>query len=250
MGLEQLTDINLALIGIAFFVAGCVKGVLGFGTPLIVIPVVTALFDVVTALVIVAIPTLIPNLWQMWQFRRSSERQWQLAYLLAGMLPGIAIGVSILSKYQASTLLPQMLGLMIFFFLISRSLKIDRTLSATKAKQVAFPAGVATGFLAGTVGITAPVTLTYLVAQRLPRRCFIFQVSTIFAVMGGLQAIFFHRQNLVDFNVLMFSVLGLLPLFVGMWIGQMIGGKISESIFEKLVYCVLGGIGLKLVLVI
>ena len=64
MGLEQLTDINLALIGIAFFVAGCVKGVLGFGTPLIVIPV-TALFDVVTALVIVAIPTLIPNLWQM-----------------------------------------------------------------------------------------------------------------------------------------------------------------------------------------
>ena len=68
--------------------------------------------------------------------------------------------------------------------------------------------------------------------------------------MGGLQAIFFHRQNLVEINILMFSVLGLLPLFVGMWIGQMIGGKISESIFEKLVYCVLGGIGLKLVLVI
>jgi uncharacterized membrane protein YfcA len=248
VGIEHLSDLNVVLIASTFFFAGVVKGILGFGTPLIVIPVVTALFDVVTALVMVAIPTLIPNLWQMWQFRNARDRHEQLLFLIVGMIPGIAIGASILAQHHASVILSQSLGLMICVFLLTRFFSIDKMVSSHGAKLLSFPVGVATGFLAGTVGITSPVTLTYLAAQKLSRRLFIYQVSAVFAAMGGLQAVFFYRQNLADLDILFLSVLGLFPLFFGMLIGQIVGAQISQSSFEKLVYAALGFIGVKLII--
>lgn len=56
------------------------KGATGMGAPLIAIPVMTALFDVRLAVVVMLLPSLYTNLWQLWIFRahRPSPLPWRV----------------------------------------------------------------------------------------------------------------------------------------------------------------------------
>ena len=243
-----LSGVDITLIGLAFFVAGLVKGILGLGIPFIIIPVVTAVTDVVTALALVALPTIIPNLVQLWQFRQHRLEFSHTVMLVAGLVPGVWLGAVILVDLQTSSLVTQILGGMLLLYLGSRVVRSPLALTTTMAKGLAIPAGFGSGFLGGLVGISAPISLTYLSAQRLERPQFIFQVSIFFGVIGSCQVIFYLHQGLADYPIIALSSIGLIPLFGGMYLGQVMGKYLSQSSFEKLVLAVLCVIGLKLVL--
>ena len=49
---------------VAFMIAGFVKGVVGFGFPIIALIILTLSIGLLDALALVVIPTLITNLWQ------------------------------------------------------------------------------------------------------------------------------------------------------------------------------------------
>jgi uncharacterized membrane protein YfcA len=243
-----LSGVDVTLIGLAFFVAGLVKGILGLGIPFIIIPVVTAVTDVVTALALVALPTIIPNLVQLWQFRQHRLEFSHTAMLVAGLVPGVWLGAVMLVDLQTSSLVTQILGGMLLLYLGSRVVRSPLTLTSTMSKGLAIPAGFGSGFLGGLVGISAPISLTYLSAQRLERPQFIFPVSIFFGVIGSCQVRFYLHQGLADYPIIALSSIGLVPLFVGMYLGQVTGKYLSQSSFEKLVLAVLCVIGLKLVL--
>ena len=243
-----LSGVDVTLIGLAFFVAGLVKGILGLGIPFIIIPVVTAVTDVVTALALVALPTIIPNLVQLWQFRQHRLEFSHTAMLVAGLVPGVWLGAVMLVDLQTSSLVTQILGGMLLLYLGSRVVRSPLALTTTMAKGLAIPAGLGSGFLGGLVGISAPISLTYLSAQRLDRPQFIFQVSIFFGVIGSCQVIFYLHQGLADYPIIALSSIGLIPLFGGMYLGQVMGKFLSQSSFEKLVLAVLFVIGLKLAL--
>ena len=243
-----LSGVDITLIGLAFFVAGLVKGILGLGIPFIIIPVVTAVTDVVTALALVALPTIIPNLVQLWQFRQHRLEFSHTVMLVAGLVPGVWLGAVILVDLQTSSLVTQILGGMLLLYLGSRVVRSPLALTTTMARGLAIPAGFGSGFLGGLVGISAPISLTYLSAQRLDRPQFIFQVSIFFGVIGSCQVIFYLHQGLADYPIIALSSIGLIPLFGGMYLGQVMGKYLSQSSFEKLVLVVLCFIGLKLVL--
>jgi len=53
----------------ALALGGTLKGATGMGAPLTAIPVMTALFDVRLAVVVMLLPNLYTTLWQLWIFR-------------------------------------------------------------------------------------------------------------------------------------------------------------------------------------
>ena len=61
----SLTLTELVFAGLALFLAGSVKGVLGIGTPLVGVPAMTLLTDPATAAASIAIPSLLANVVQL-----------------------------------------------------------------------------------------------------------------------------------------------------------------------------------------
>jgi uncharacterized membrane protein YfcA len=54
----------LAIAAIAFTLAGFVKGVVGFGFPIITLIILTLTIGLLDALAIIVIPTIVTNIWQ------------------------------------------------------------------------------------------------------------------------------------------------------------------------------------------
>ena len=60
----MLDGTALIVVCAIFALAGGVKGLLGFGLPAVSLGLLTALFDLVTAISLMLIPSFVTNLWQ------------------------------------------------------------------------------------------------------------------------------------------------------------------------------------------
>ena len=65
----DISNLEPALIVGAFLFGGFCKGISGGGVPIIAVPVVTALTDVRLAIVLIAIPSVIQNIYQVCKYR-------------------------------------------------------------------------------------------------------------------------------------------------------------------------------------
>ena len=70
IGVRISSDLHAHLAAFAALaLGGTLKGATGMGAPLIAIPVMTALFDVRLAVVVMLLPNLYTTLWQLLFFR-------------------------------------------------------------------------------------------------------------------------------------------------------------------------------------
>ena len=55
---------------LTFVIAGIIKGAIGSGVPVVVVPVLTMLYDVKLAIAVLVAPNLFSNALQVWQYRQ------------------------------------------------------------------------------------------------------------------------------------------------------------------------------------
>ena len=55
---------------LTFAIAGIIKGAIGSGVPVVVVPVLTMLYDVKLAIAVLVAPNLFSNALQVWQYRQ------------------------------------------------------------------------------------------------------------------------------------------------------------------------------------
>jgi hypothetical protein len=60
-----ITPATLSLIGLAFLLAGMVKGIIGMGLPTVAMSVLGLLIGTPEAVALLALPTLLTNTWQL-----------------------------------------------------------------------------------------------------------------------------------------------------------------------------------------
>jgi uncharacterized membrane protein YfcA len=60
-----ITPATLSLIGLAFMLAGMVKGIIGMGLPTVAMSVLGLLMGAPEAVALLALPTLVTNTWQL-----------------------------------------------------------------------------------------------------------------------------------------------------------------------------------------
>jgi hypothetical protein len=111
---------------------------------------------------------------------------------------------------------------------------------------LAGPVGFAAGLLQGSSGISAPITLTFLNAMRLPRTTFIATVSTFFLIQTAMQLPALAFVGLLTCERLLISLaaFGVLALF--MPVGEWLGGKLSPAIFDKVILSLLALLAAKM----
>ena len=104
--LMHLPLISLAAVLAALFVAGMTKGLLGIGMPIIAVPLLNLVVDLRVTVALLAIPLIITNIPQAIRGHRIPVVLRRLYPILAGMVVGVAIGVTILSITDPAYLKP------------------------------------------------------------------------------------------------------------------------------------------------
>lgn len=118
-------DLNtdfLIIFSLIIFISSLVHGSIGFGFPMIATPLLAMVTDMKTAILYIAIPTLLINLISIYSegnFLQAVKRFYPLA--LMGMI-GSAIGTQILI-YSGTDFFKLLLALSIFLYLLYKNLK-------------------------------------------------------------------------------------------------------------------------------
>lgn len=237
---------GLVVAMIAYALGGILKGAIGAGTPVVVIPLMSIYFDVPFAVSVFVLPALASNVWQGWTYRAALMDRGFVLRLALGAGTGALFG-SILLASLPSEMLSLAVGILALCYIGFRLLRPDWLLRREIADRVVLPVGVLAGILQGAAGISAPVSMTFLHALRLPRPQFIATISVLFSAMAIVQMPTLIGLGVLDGPRLMISLLACLPLFLAMPVGAWLIRHVRPEIFDRLIMLLLFVIALGLI---
>ena len=239
------TGILLGALGLAL--GGVLKGATGAGAPILAVPLLAMLYDVPLAVAIFTLPSLMANTWQGWRFRRhqlAPGLTWGFA--LAGAA-GAGVGSAMLVGLPSDALLLGVAGT-VFLYIGFRLARPDWALELGLATRLAAPAGFAGGILQGAVGVSAPVSITFLNAVQMERAAFIATISVFFAAMSMVQIPLLAAWGVLTPTRALLSAAAILPLVAAMPLGNYLARFIAKETFDRLILVLLALIALRLVL--
>jgi uncharacterized protein len=135
--------------------SGVVKGVLGVGLPLILVPLTTQFIEVPAAVALLTVPMIATNIGQALQGGRTIPAIWRLWPMLAGLVPGTLIGVHLLISIDRRWL-SAFVGVS-FILLAAMLLALPRVRVSPRADRWAAPL---VGLIAGLLGGVSTPTLS------------------------------------------------------------------------------------------
>jgi uncharacterized membrane protein YfcA len=228
--IDLLSDPSIAIVAIfAFLLGGIVKGAMGFGMPMVAIPVLTAVHSLPMALSIAIVPVIATNIWQLWKFRAHRRSDVLPKFLATGVF-GLFAGALVLS-YVRNAYLEIGLGLFVLSYLARRTRK-----NAPADPRFAPAFGFAAGVAHGTVGLSGLVGSPYFHALGLTRPKFIFCNTAMFMMFSVLHLV---SLNLYSDGAVWIGFATLIPAFTGLWIGDKLSARLSSSGFSRLITCML-----------
>jgi hypothetical protein len=201
---------------LTFVIAGIIKGAIGSGVPVVVVPVLTMLYDVKLAIAVLVAPNLFSNALQVWQYR---QHLLPLRFLLSFAVAGGA-GI-VLGTWGLVVLSPTLLSLgvaaAILLYLIIKL-----------AKRTA--------------------TLPFMNAMQLERRVFIGSISVFFVAITLVQIPALLSAGILTGERTLYSLGALLVILAAMPIGAQLGRRLPHRWFDNLIMCLLASIALKIIL--
>lgn len=243
MSIEVLLPAILAI----FLVAGMVKGVLGFGLPIITMSLLPFVIPVEQAIVLSAIVQPFTNIFQLVStggYQRAIQVAWPV---IATLVPGVAIGAWYLTSLDGRALL-MIVGVTISAFALINLL--GYRIAIRPERRV--PAGLGFGLIAGIFGALTSLNgwafILYLVGLDTPRDVFRGSIALLFLVSGTLISSSFWIVGLLDGKLALIGGAALATAFPGMWIGERIGRRIPADTFRKLLLVSLILIGTAMVI--
>lgn len=237
---------SVLFVFLALALGGILKGATGAGTPVVAVPVLTMIYGVKFAIVVMLMPNLLTNIGQAWAFRGAQpSRILVWGFALAGCV-GVLIGTAMLVTVSQA-LLTLFVAASIFLYIALRLTKPDWKLEMATAKLISVPAGIVAGFLQGSTGLSAPASITFYNALRLDRLGFIAAISVYFSMTTLPQIAALWYLDLLTWGNLALSFAAFLFVLLFMPVGAMLARRLSREAFDKATLILLALIALKLV---
>ncbi len=234
----------LVIVFFSFFIAAFLKGLTGLGFITICLGLLALFIDLKVAIPLICIPSLCSNILVMIQagsFLTALRRFWPL-YL--STLPGLFVGLSLLAT-RSDEVPKCLLAVVIIVYGVYGLTRGMSSLSFSKEKKYMIPVGVVSGFVVGATGSQIMPIMPYLISLQMSKELFVqaincsFTLNTIIMIMG------LGKLGLLDHENIYVSIIGIIPVFSGIYLGGKMRKKISERRFRELVLLlliVLGGI--------
>ncbi len=237
--LLDLSPLSFALaLGVAF-IAGVVKGVVGFAMPMIIISGLSSVVSPTLALAGLILPTLVTNgmqaLRQGPQAAAETTNRFRL-FLTVGLVALLASS-QLVVVIPADTLLLA-IGIPVVLFAVLQLIGwVPTRVTATPRLEAAV--GGFAGFIGGISGVWGPPVVSYLTALGTEKT----EQMRIQGVVYGLGAVGLAVAHTVSgiltLATAVFSALLIPPAVLGMWLGGKLQDRIDQRAFRKATLIVL-----------
>ena len=220
------------VIALCLFCAGAVKGIFGLGLPAVSLGLLALSMPPVEAATLIVVPTLATNAWQFLTGRRRVAMSQRFATLLIGVALGTAIGIGFLIGTHTALVSLSLGGVLILYAVMG--LGSARLNVPANAEHWMSPiVGLATGVVNGATGVSVMPLVPYLNSIGLQRDGLIQAMGLVFMVaMLSLATGLAWTGHLAVASATA-SAFALIPVFAGMYVGQVVRLRLHAEQFRK-----------------
>lgn len=225
----------VALVLATFFLAGVVKGVVGFGLPVVALALLANTIGLKAAIALITVPGITMNIWQAaagGNFKTIVARIWTLLVLACA---SIWLGVSILAQADGK-LVSGLLGVLLAIY-ATYSLTRAQLIPPRKWEPLLTPVvGALSGIAYGMTGSLMVPGVIYLQALGFDRNMLVQALGITFLLTTSALAISLSGHNLLGADLGLLSATALIPASIGMFAGQKFRHSLSEELFRKVFF--------------
>lgn len=232
----------LLLIGLTFLVAGCVKGIVGFGLPTVALALLAASVGIKPAIALTVFPALLTNVWQALAGGHLRQLMVRLLPLIVAVFAGVFVGTQILAIANPAWL-TLFLGLLLCLYAAVGLANVKVPLLGRHEKWAAPFVGVINGTVTGLTGTFIMPGVLYLQSLGLERAQLVQAMGLLFLLSTAALGAFLVNVSLMPAQTALTSLFAVVPAFVGMWAGRRIGAALNDAMFARMFFGGLGGVG-------
>lgn len=228
----------LTIFLIVLFFSSLIHGSIGFGFPMIATPLLAMVTDVKTAIVYIAIPTLLINIVSIYSegnFLQAIKRFYPLA--LIGML-GSAIGTQILI-YSNSELFKLLLAFSILLYLFIQKFRIEMKWILQKKRLSMVVFGLVAGIIGGLTNVMASILIIYSLESKHTKKEIIQSTNLCFLFGKIIQIVLFTLHGSFTQEILTTSFISLFFAAFAMFAGLKIKNLIPQESYRKMIKVIL-----------
>ncbi|MDC3072223.1 sulfite exporter TauE/SafE family protein [bacterium] len=233
------------VIILAVMAGGLIKGTIGFGMPMVALPLIAFAVPVTTAMILLCAPIFLTNFLQI-KFKQGIS-SYRFLPMFIFLVVGLIIGARLILEINLNTI-TQIIAILIIFAAVINcfGFKINNNINKKNERIITSFIGFGSGILGGLSTVYGPPMLAYLVAVDLPKEKFVRTVSTMyfigsFPLYGSL--IYYGFATKQD---LIMSLLLIIPALIAQQIGTRIRDKINQKQFRNCILITLVILGIML----
>lgn len=240
--LLQLTPLQIILSIIIIFVAYVVKGLSGFGSGLVAIPLLAFLFPLKFIVPVLGLLSYSGTIMQSIHLRR--QVVWRdLLPLIPFSIAGISVATWLLVNVEAH-LLVLALGIFVLAYSVYSLFSFHTTPGSRRWAVLAGSFGGLVGALFGTGG---PFYVAYLKMRQLDKGTFRATIAMVFLIDGGTRMFAYASTGLFSTQVLTLVAVMFPVLLIGMYVGHHLHIKIEPRRFNQMISIMLLFSGIMLI---
>lgn len=222
----------IAVICAAVALAGCVQGLSGFGSGLVLVSTLPWFIDITLAVPLAAVFSYLTVLTVAWRHRQEVRFRYALPLIL-GLFPGIPIGMAFLQGVNPVYATAALGVVLIAYGAWSLFAGADHAVRLSPKWGPVF--GVTGGILGGAFNSSGPPVVLYATLQDWNKGETVGTLQAFFLCQGVLTISGFAYKGLINTQTLTWNLM-LLPLLIfGLWIGDRLHHRIDEATFRRVV---------------
>jgi len=232
-----ITDpIHVVLVAAVIIGAAVVKGLTGFGFPLIAVPLLSALLSPRVVIPMIALPALLSNAIMV-----SRGGSWREARSFLAIFAALAIGTiagAQLVKVLDPHVLSVLVGVSTLAYVAAAASRLTVRASPGAVRRVGPLVALISGAMGGATGILGPMLASYLDLLGLEKREFVFWMTLMFSASNITQIVIYAHLGLYEAAVVTMGLAACLPMVIGTWLGIVVQDRLTADIFKRIVLIV------------
>lgn len=223
----------------AAFLGGAVRGFAGFGSALVLAPVLSLAYGPIVAVPLMSVLQL-PVMYQLIRITRKETDWRRTAPMAATALVSIPAGAAVLKSLD-----PEMLriGISVIVLSLAAVMAVGGLHRVRRTRPRDMVAASTAGAMGGATGIGGPPLVLYFLATAEPARQVRGDLSGYFMVTGLVSLTTYFLYGLITVEIAILGAVLSVPHFVGMSFGGFLFPRASERTFRWIALTILACVG-------
>jgi uncharacterized protein len=228
----------IAFVMVIYLFAGAVKGVIGFGMPIVSLVMLAAVLGLKEAIVLMLVPSLVTNIWQGLSGGRLLALLRRLWVLLTLASLTIWFSTAILVTVDGGALAAGLGGILMLYAGVA--LATPQVPPPGRHEIWMSPVvGVLAGLSMGTTGTFVMPGTVYLQALGLGKDAMVQALGLSFIVTTLALAASLGGRDALPADLAMISTVAVIPAMIGMVLGKRYRDRLPEARFRKVFFVAL-----------